>query len=133
MRSLHPDNPSLPDPPRARAHARAKSEAQDEPPGGQLPPETEEPKGASVDGICSRRSKQFISALELAERVRCGSRAMSTLLEELRAAGYVERSAAGWRLTRGAEVEFGAALRGWSPEDVDDSSKAEHRRLGRRR
>jgi hypothetical protein len=77
-------------------------------------------------------SRRFISAVELAARIRCGSRATAALLEQLAEAGFAECDAAGgWRLTTAAELDLGDALRGLVLEDVDRSTRAQQRRRRR--
>lgn len=52
-----------------------------------------------------------MTTLELAGRVGVSLEAMSELLEESRAAGIIEPSPSGWRLTPAGERDYGPALR----------------------
>jgi hypothetical protein len=64
---------------------------------------------------------------ELADRVGITPAAMLELLEESMAAGVVEPSEHGWRLTPGAREHYGAALGAFCLPSADDlSTPARH-------
>ena len=70
---------------------------------------------------------RVVTTAELADRVGISRAAMLELLRESEAAGIVEPSSSGWRLTPGAEERFGDALRGLTLPADDRSTSAAHR------
>jgi DNA-binding IclR family transcriptional regulator len=64
-----------------------------------------------------------VTTAELAARVGVTPAAMREMLEESQAAGIVEPSPSGWRITPRAEREYGPALRALDLPGVPDESR----------